>query len=76
MDIEQERHSCEVRWCISRGRGWFDSYVKDVAKIRGRDAAMRLIRDVKEQASLGNGGEPGDWRLRSMAEADGGHAQP
>jgi hypothetical protein len=66
---ETERHRCEVRWCISRGSEWFGGYIKEVAKIRGKAAAQRLLRDVKEQAALGNEGATGDWRLPSMQRA-------
>lgn len=71
-DLDVERHRCEVRFCIRGGREWFGGYIKDIAKIRGKAAAQRLLRDVKEQASLGNEGAQGDWRLPSMPKADGG----
>ncbi|HSC06793.1 MAG TPA: hypothetical protein VLD59_08200 [Steroidobacteraceae bacterium] len=63
---ELYRHQCEVRWCISKGREFFDVYVRDVAAARGRAAAKALIRDVKAQASLGNTGEWSDWRENSQ----------
>jgi hypothetical protein len=69
QDHEQHRHRCEVRWCIKNGRQWFDAYLPKVAKERGKDAAQRLLRDVKDQAVLGNTGKPGDWRQKEKAAA-------
>lgn len=58
---EEHRHRCEVRWCIRQGREWFDGYITEVAKERGKEAAQRLLRDVKAQARAGNTGTDGAW---------------
>ena len=58
---EKFRHECEVRHCIRQGREWFENYLKGVAKARGKEAATRLLADVKDQAKKGNKGEAGDW---------------
>ena len=68
-DVALERHRCEVRWCIRMGADAFQAWFKgrgdapSVAKARGsREAAERLLRDVKQQARLGNTGQPGEWK--------------
>lgn len=58
---ELHRHQCEVRWCITKGREWFESYVKGVKAARGATAAKRLWADVREQAAAGNTGARGQW---------------
>lgn len=68
-ETERHRHRCEVRECIRMGfqafREWFagdpDRKTPSVAKVRGEEAARRLWLDVKQQASLGNTGRPGEW---------------
>jgi len=62
MNSEQFRHQCETRWCITKGAAWFEAYVREVAKTRGRPAAVALLRDVKAQAAAGNTGAPGEWK--------------
>ncbi len=63
---EVQRHRCEVREWIARGIGrdkeWLAEVMKSVSKQRGKPAAERLWRDIKEQWSRGNRGEYGDWR--------------
>lgn len=66
-EIERQRHRCEVRWCIAMGfqafKAWFagSDGKPSVAKVRGEDAARLLWNDVKQQAGLGNTGQPGEW---------------
>jgi hypothetical protein len=59
--VEQERHRCEVRWCIQKGMTWFEGYIKGVAEKRGKEAAQRLWTDVRDQWAKGNRGKPGEW---------------
>ena len=53
---EEFRHQCEVRGCIRQGAEWFKGYVRRVSAARGREAARRLMADVKAQAAAGNTG--------------------
>lgn len=62
MASEQDRHRCEVRMCLAKGFTWFETFIKDVKRVRGESAARLLWDDVKAQARLGNVGKPGDWR--------------
>lgn len=63
----ENRHRCEVRECIRMGfpafKAWFEGQdgKPSVTKVRSKEAAERLWRDVKQQASLGNTGKPGEW---------------
>ena len=62
---EAWRHECEVRqalrWRAERGGVWLDGWMAAVAEKRGREAAIRIRRDVVEQWRLGNRGEAGRW---------------
>lgn len=67
--IAEERHRCEVRWCIRQGAAWFKAWaagdpprVKSLSQARGEPAARRLVQAVIEQARLGNTGQPGEWK--------------
>jgi hypothetical protein len=63
---ENEKHRCEVREWIRRGSDkpaeWVKELLAGIAKRRGKPAAERLRRDIREQWSRGNRGEFGDWR--------------
>ncbi|MGV8823014.1 hypothetical protein [Methylibium petroleiphilum] len=67
MTADENRHRCEVRECIRMGfpafKAWFAGAdgKPSVGKARSEDAARRLWNDVKQQASLGNTGQPGEW---------------
>ena len=56
------RHQCEVRWCLTKGLQWFETYAQKVKAARGEEAARALWADVKTQAALGSTGRTGDWR--------------
>lgn len=66
---EKHRHQCEVRWCISRGAEWFGGYLVGIKQKRGAEAAQALLRDVKDQARLGDEGAAGDWRAEQRIKA-------
>lgn len=66
QEDEKWRHECEVREWLRRGaekdKTWLTKIIKDIASKRGKPAAERLWRDIREQWARGNRGEPGDWR--------------
>jgi hypothetical protein len=63
---EEHRHRCEVREWLRRGKDkdaeWLTGLIKGIAAKRGKPAAERLWRDIRQQWKLGNRGEFGDWR--------------
>jgi len=63
---DEERHRCEIREWLRRGRDkpkeWVVDLLRDIAKRRGKPAAQRIGRDLSQQWKAGNRGEPGDWR--------------
>lgn len=66
MDIAEHRHRCEVRavlrWRVIEGGDWVRDWLAGVEQKRGKAAADQLREDARRQWSLGNRGEPGDWR--------------
>jgi hypothetical protein len=62
------RHRSEVRWLLreriqrgqDNGKSWLRSFLAS-PPVKGR--REKLERDIKEQWSLGNKGEIGDWFL-------------
>ena len=71
MSEEEYRHQCEVREWIKRrvakgppeGRGWLAHVLAAIEKRRGKEAAERLRNDIRQQWTLGNRGDFGDWRV-------------
>jgi hypothetical protein len=70
LEEDQRRHECETREWIKRraakgpqdGKTWLGDVLKAIEKRRGKVAAERLRRDIRQQWTLGNRGEYGDWR--------------
>ena len=70
MQEEEQRHRCEVtEWIrrraampVERGKTWLRGVLKDIERIRGKQAAERLTNDILGQWKKGNRGAPGDWR--------------
>lgn len=62
---ETFRHQCEVRDIIakrvSKGRQWAADHLAKIEKARGKSSRDVLERDIREQWSRGNRGEPGIW---------------
>lgn len=62
IELEIERHRCEVRTLIrfsaNKGRAWVRDYLAD-KRVAGRAAALRA--DLNEQMARGNTGEEGVW---------------
>lgn len=62
MSDEENRHRCEVRWCIAertkRGVNWLREYLanESLASRKGR-----LEQDILDQWNKGNRGEQGVW---------------
>jgi hypothetical protein len=66
LEDEEHRHRCEVREWIRRSAGqgaeWAKELLAGIARKRGKAAAERLWRDIREQRKRGNEGAAGDWR--------------
>ena len=52
---EDERHRCEVEWCVKNGAIWWHKWQntgKTLEQARGKEAADKLIDAVKELGNL------------------------
>ncbi len=62
IELEIERHRCEVRTLLrasaNKGRAWVRDYLAD-KRVAGRAAALRA--DLNDQIAKGNTGEHGTW---------------
>lgn len=65
QDTEKYRHQCEVRqvlrWTVA-DKSAGKRYVQSIERVRGKDAADTLRKDLIAQWKAGNRGAPGDWR--------------
>jgi hypothetical protein len=62
---QEYRHQCEVRTVIRwriEDRTRALNYLEAVRVKRGKEAAERLERDVRDQWQKNNRGKEGDWR--------------
>jgi hypothetical protein len=53
---EEDRHRCEVEWCVSNGAIWWHKWQttgQPLAKARGPEAAQKLIEAVKAAGNKG-----------------------
>ena len=53
--LEDERHRCEVEWCVKQGAIWWHKWQntgKTLEQARGKEAADKLIEAVKAIGNL------------------------
>jgi hypothetical protein len=51
---EDERHRCEVDWCVKQGAIWWHKWQtvgKTLEQARGKEAADKLIAAVRERGN-------------------------
>ncbi len=63
-NLEQHRHMCEVRQILkwrTQDRNKAIEYLSIVRNKRGDRTAQLLEKDCREQWTLGNRGNEGDW---------------